>query len=62
MGADTLAFVSIEGLYRAMGLKKRNSETPQYCDACFTGEYPVSLIDRDGGQTTPQLSFLSNLS
>ena len=62
MGADTLAFVSIEGLYRAMGLNERNRETPQYCDACFTGEYPVSLIDRDGGQTTPQLSFLSNLS
>ncbi len=62
MGADTLAFVSIEGLYRAMGLNERNRETPQYCDACFTGEYPVRLIDRDGGQTTPQLSFLSNLS
>jgi amidophosphoribosyltransferase len=62
MGADTLAFVSIEGLYRAMGLNGRDNEMPQYCDACFTGEYPVSLIDRDGGQTTPQLSFLSNLS
>ena len=62
MGADTLAFVSIEGLYRAMGLNGRDKEMPQYCDACFTGEYPVSLIDRDGGQTTPQLSFLSNLS
>ncbi len=62
MGADTLAFVSIEGLYRAMGLNGRDNEMPQYCDACFTGEYPVSLIDRDGGQTAPQLSFLSNLS
>ena len=61
MGADTLAFVSIEGLYRAMGLDGRDSEIPQYCDACFTGEYPVRLIDREDGQTTPQLSFLSNL-
>ncbi|MGB0577089.1 MAG: amidophosphoribosyltransferase [Alphaproteobacteria bacterium] len=61
MGADSLAFVSIEGLYRAMGQKGRNEQTPQYCDACFTGEYPVSLIDREGGETIPQLSFLTNL-
>ena len=61
MGADSLAFVSIEGLYRAMGQEGRDEQTPQYCDACFTGEYPVSLIDREGGETIPQLSFLTNL-
>ena len=61
MGADSLAFVSIEGLYRAMGQTGRDEKTPQYCDACFTGEYPVSLIDREGGETIPQLSFLTNL-
>jgi amidophosphoribosyltransferase len=61
MGADSLAFVSIEGLYRAMGQTGRDEQTPQYCDACFTGEYPVSLIDREGGETIPQLSFLTNL-
>ncbi|NKB21872.1 MAG: amidophosphoribosyltransferase [Alphaproteobacteria bacterium] len=61
MGADSLAFVSIEGLYRAMGLEGRDEQTPQYCDACFTGDYPVSLIDREGGETIPQLSFLTNL-
>jgi amidophosphoribosyltransferase len=61
MRADSLAFVSIDGLYRAMGQTGRDEQTPQYCDACFTGDYPVSLIDREGGETIPQLSFLTNL-
>jgi len=60
IGADSLAYVSIDGLYRAMGHGSRNSAQPQYCDACFTGEYPVALADRDGGEATPQLSFLSS--
>lgn len=45
IGADSLAFLSIDGLYRAVGEEGRNSETPQYCDACFTGEYPIELTD-----------------
>ncbi|APE28563.1 amidophosphoribosyltransferase [Aurantiacibacter gangjinensis] len=43
--ADSLAFVSIDGLYRAVGLNGRDSACPQYCDACFTGEYPTTLTD-----------------
>ncbi|WP_340587877.1 amidophosphoribosyltransferase [Erythrobacter alti] len=43
--ADSLAFVSIDGLYRAVGLAGRNNASPQYCDACFTGEYPTPLTD-----------------
>ncbi|HEX4848407.1 MAG TPA: amidophosphoribosyltransferase [Novosphingobium sp.] len=43
--ADSLAFVSIDGLYRAVGEAKRNAACPQHCDACFTGEYPTSLTD-----------------
>jgi amidophosphoribosyltransferase len=43
--ADSLAFVSIDGLYRAVGLDGRNDAKPQYCDACFTGDYPTSLTD-----------------
>ena len=39
--ADSLAFISIDGLYRAMGEANRNSQSPQYCDACFTGDYPI---------------------
>ena len=38
---DSLAFISIDGLYRAMGLKRRTNEQPEYCDACFTGDYPL---------------------
>ncbi|MCK0128216.1 amidophosphoribosyltransferase [Erythrobacter sp. F6033] len=43
--ADSLAFISIDGLYRAVGSEKRNTSCPQFCDACFTGEYPTSLTD-----------------
>ena len=43
--ADSLAFVSIDGLYRAVGEPGRNAACPQHCDACFTGQYPTSLTD-----------------
>jgi len=58
IGVDSLAFVSIAGLYRAMGVPMRNPEQPQFCDACFTGEYPTSLTDADGGGAGRQLSLL----
>lgn len=45
IGADSLAFLSIPGLYRAMGEAERNSACPQYTDHCFTGEYPTALTD-----------------
>jgi amidophosphoribosyltransferase len=51
--ADSLAFVSIDGLYRAVGEQPRNAACPQFCDACFTGDYPTSLTDlarRDDAQ------------
>ena len=41
IGADSLAFISIDGLYRAMGETGRRADCPQFCDACFTGDYPV---------------------
>lgn len=59
IGVDSLAFISLDGLYRAVGETGRDSEAPQYCDACFTGEYPIPLVDRDGGSTPRQLSLLS---
>ncbi|MCK9542328.1 MAG: amidophosphoribosyltransferase [Novosphingobium sp.] len=43
--ADSLAFVSIDGLYRAVADKNRVKACPQYCDACFTGDYPTRLTD-----------------
>jgi amidophosphoribosyltransferase len=62
LGVDTLAYVSIDGLYRAMGQHKRNPDRPQFCDACFTGDYPISLTDRDGGSVPAQLSLLAELA
>jgi amidophosphoribosyltransferase len=55
---DSLGFLSIEGLYWAMGEKLRNDETPQYTDHCFTGCYPTPLIDIQRAGGGKQLSFL----
>ena len=44
INADSLAFISIEGLYRALGEERDNGQ-PQRCDACFTGDYPTTLTD-----------------
>ena len=62
IGVDSLAFVSIDGLYRAMGEARRDSVQPQFCDACFTGEYPIPLIDQQEGDTTRQLSLFHQLA
>ncbi|RED11318.1 amidophosphoribosyltransferase [Pontivivens insulae] len=45
LGVDSLKFISLDGLYRACGEKKREAE-PQFCDACFSGEYPVAPTDQ----------------
>ncbi len=61
-GVDSLAFVSMDGLYRAMGEAGRDADQPQFCDACFTGEYPTQLTDRDGTDNVTQLSLLAELA
>jgi len=58
INVDSLAFLSIDGLYRALGEARRNVDQPQYCDACFTGEYPIPLIDHDKDPVQRQLSLL----
>ena len=45
IGADSLEFLSVDGLYRASGYGGRNSDCPQFCDACFTDEYPIQVTD-----------------
>lgn len=56
---DSLGFLTIEGLYWAMGEEYRVDDAPQYTDHCFTGDYPTPLIDRDRQVgSTKQLSFL----
>jgi amidophosphoribosyltransferase len=56
---DSLGFLSIDGLYRAVREPSRNNAQPQFCDACFTGEYPTRLMDRDGSDNVRQLSLLA---
>lgn len=46
IGVDSLAFLSLDGLYKSVGELKRNKEMPQYCDACFSGDYPISISDK----------------
>jgi amidophosphoribosyltransferase len=57
--ADSLAFLSIDGLYRALGEEARINGKPQYCDACFTGDYPTTLTDYDEIDNNDQLVLLS---
>jgi amidophosphoribosyltransferase len=59
IGVDSLAFLSIDGLYRAMGEKGRDADCPQHCDACFSGDYPIALTDHEDGTHAAQLSFLT---
>ena len=59
IGADSLKFLSIDGLYKAMGYEKRNDTYPQLTDHYFTGDYPVEIIDELGENKITQLSLLS---
>ena len=59
VGVDSLAFISIDGLYRAVGEEARNPAAPRYCDACFTGDYPIGLTDQENGTVPVQLSLLA---
>ena len=62
IGVKSLKFLSVEGLYKALGYENRNDKNPQLTDHCFTGDYPVkptdskNLIDKNN-----QLSLLSNV-
>jgi len=63
IGVDSLAFVSLDGLYRAVGeARGRNDRCPQYCDACFSGQYPVAPSDQiaKGFQMRPGETTLSD--
>ena len=60
IGADSLAFLSVDGLYKAMGYPEgRNAERPQFTDHCFTGDYPTGLTDQQGDEKLHQLSLLA---
>src|SRR5215210_992181 len=59
INADSLAFVTIEGLYRAVG-DDRDAAEPQRCDACFTGDYPTSLTDFSEKERAGSLSLVAS--
>ncbi len=56
---DSLAFLSIDGLYKALGEEARDDGQPQHCDACFTGDYPTRLTDQEELDAPDQLSMLA---
>ena len=61
INAKTLKFLSVEGLYKSMGFKKRNSSYPQFTDHCFTGDYPIKPIDvLDKNFVDSHVSFMSS--
>lgn len=58
IGVDSLSYISVDGLYRAVGEQSRNDKTPQYCDACFTGDYMVPLVDYENNRTGTNVTQL----
>ncbi len=60
IGADSLAFLSINGLYRAVGGEDRNAARPQFTDHYFTGDYPTRLLDKNGEAMGNKLSMLAS--
>jgi amidophosphoribosyltransferase len=63
IGADSLAFLSIDGMYRAMGEPGRDPANPKFSDHCFTGTYPTHLTDQTQVEPQPrQLSLLAEAS
>ncbi len=62
MGADSLAFLSIDGIYRAMGHAKRDNVRPQFTDHCFTGDYPTRLTDVLAESNPKQWALLAEAS
>jgi len=61
IGADSLSFLSVDGLYTAMGYERRDTARPQLTDHCFTGDYPTDLTDLHGKDLPEQLSLLAEV-
>lgn len=61
IGVDSLAFISMDGLYRAVGEERRDPQAPKFCDACFSGDYPIRITDAEASKEG-QLSFLAEVA
>ena len=59
IGVDSLAFLSVDGVYRSAGYAARDNLRPQFTDHCFTGDYPTHLTDLVGESGKQQLSLLA---
>jgi amidophosphoribosyltransferase len=59
IGVTSLAFLSVDGVYKSVGFEGRNNAHPQFTDHCFTGEYPTRLTDMVGESAKQQLSLLA---
>jgi len=59
IGADSLAFISLDGMYQAVGGVRRNNASPQFCDACFSGDYPIPLTDAENSMNGSQKDLFS---
>ncbi len=60
IGADSLEFLSIDGLYRAVGGEPRDNAQPQFTDHYFTGDYPTRLLDKESTSNVRKLSVLAS--
>ena len=59
IGVTSLAFLSVDGIYKSMGYERRDQRRPQFTDHCFTGDYPTPLTDLTGERGKQQLSLLA---
>ncbi len=62
IGVKSLAFLSVEGIYKALGYERRDPVNPQFADHYFTGDYPTRLVDQDDNHPHRQLSLLAEAS
>ncbi len=61
LGVESLGFISIDGLYRALGEPGRDNASPQFTDHYFTGDYPTPIADLVS-ESAKQLSLLAEAS
>ena len=62
LGVTSLGFISLAGFYAGLGVAKRDADSPQFADHCFTGDYPTRLVDHDQdlSRKEEQLSLLDD--
>ncbi len=61
IGVDSLAFISLDGMYQAVAGINRDNSSPQFCDACFSGDYPIPLTDAENTATGSQKDLFSEI-